>query len=188
MTLDLSLAISGLSCLIAFISLFLSGYTIWKTLPSLSVSYNQEASLSFTAPATEKIKYNQKARCCLCLELANKAAVPISISKIYLRPHDRMGIKYFASPYTRVQGQDLPLDPNELTRLYIDKQFITPFRLDSFGIELGFAYFLIDEPRTFSAELIVETPWKIFSENVLITEFRTSSNKHNKDVENKRQA
>lgn len=51
---DLSLAISALSFLAAFVSLILHINSSREKLPDIFISYNQAASLSFMAPATEK--------------------------------------------------------------------------------------------------------------------------------------
>ena len=169
--------IATLAFLISVATAALSIKAYWNSRPKLEIFYNKETSISFLASPLEKVGYDQKARCCLWLELANKASAPISVSRIYLRPHDRGKTKYVTSPQTKVQGEIFPLDLDTLSVLHVDKQLIPPLKIDAYTIEFGFAYFLIDKPRAFSAELIVETPWKTFRRDVDVSVFKPPSEK-----------
>lgn len=165
--------ISTLALLISVSTAAISINNYWNRRPNLKISYNEHTAYSFKAPPTDK-NYSKKYRCCMLIQIANKASAPISVSKICIYPDDQPDQPYEVKHFIQAPAKCLIYSSRDLLNkkqitMHIDEQLIPPFCIDARTIKYGFIYLLMDEEKSFSGKLVIETPWKTFSHPIKVS-------------------
>lgn len=160
-------AFSGLS------SLSWNAYKYWCETPRIKLNLpDPDSNISFKASVDDG--YIHPGRCIVYIEIGNESSLPISITKFQLCPYDKPSIHYtysiFVKPsesydvlqITQEHGVGVYSFPIGFNLLSL------PCTLNPYEVKIGSLFFLMDEPRKFTAKLTASTLRKTFSTDVKI--------------------